>query len=345
MTRRAPSTCTSNRGSTKHCERLLTPANNHRHRASDLDDRPREPRAAHRRRPRHRRRPPRGAARERAPVLRDLGPGHERGDLLMAFGFGGGGAMFGGSAVTTSSRAGLPFGGIPEELMDEATKLLATEPEHPKSHIHFTQLPSAKEREKLSAAPSPRGLPEVGRRWVPARDRDQPHVAGGAAPHGVRDTSRDGAPPRPHRHRRLCALVPRAGVRERVSPARAGRRHREAVVSSHARPSHQGLHPVPATEPRLLHRREGRRVDEPDDERHREPPAAHPRRHQPVRPPGSDDDRDHRHLVLDQRRTRGLDGADHRAAALGIFGVVPPRVRKGLPPRARPHRARACRPV
>jgi ATP-binding cassette subfamily B protein len=34
--------------------------------------------------------------------------------------------------------------------MDEATKLLATEPEHPKSHVHFTQLPSAKERERLT---------------------------------------------------------------------------------------------------------------------------------------------------------------------------------------------------
>ena len=26
--------------------------------------------------------------------------------------------------------------------MDEATKLLATEPAHPKSHVHFTQRPS-----------------------------------------------------------------------------------------------------------------------------------------------------------------------------------------------------------
>ncbi|MGA7836234.1 MAG: ABC transporter ATP-binding protein [Acidimicrobiales bacterium] len=65
-------------------------------------------------------------------------------------GFGGGGGMFGGSAATASSRAGLPFGGIPSELMEEATNLLATEPEHPKSHITFTQRPSERERERLT---------------------------------------------------------------------------------------------------------------------------------------------------------------------------------------------------
>ncbi len=64
-------------------------------------------------------------------------------------GFGGGG-MFGGSAATASSRAGLPFGGIPSELMDEATKLLATEPEHPKSHVTFSQRPNEKERQRLT---------------------------------------------------------------------------------------------------------------------------------------------------------------------------------------------------
>lgn len=61
-------------------------------------------------------------------------------------GFGGGGGMFGGR----SSSTGLPFGGIPSELMPEATKLLASEPAHEPSAITFTQRPSAKESERLT---------------------------------------------------------------------------------------------------------------------------------------------------------------------------------------------------
>jgi ATP-binding cassette subfamily B protein len=58
---------------------------------------------------------------------------------------GAGGAMFGGSQST-----GLPFGGIPSELMGEATKLMATEPHHEPSDLSFHQRPSAKERERLT---------------------------------------------------------------------------------------------------------------------------------------------------------------------------------------------------
>ncbi|NNN01163.1 MAG: ABC transporter ATP-binding protein [Acidimicrobiaceae bacterium] len=62
-------------------------------------------------------------------------------------GFGGSGPMFGGGSSTSS---GLPFGGIPSELMDEATKLLAQEPDHPASNIHFTQRPNERERHRLT---------------------------------------------------------------------------------------------------------------------------------------------------------------------------------------------------
>ena len=62
-------------------------------------------------------------------------------------GWGGGGGMFGGGSGTAT---GLPFGGIPSELMDEATKLMATEPDHPASDIKFTQRPSERERQRLT---------------------------------------------------------------------------------------------------------------------------------------------------------------------------------------------------
>ena len=80
----------------------------------------------------------------------------------MGWGGPGGGAMFGPSASSASGRAGLPFGGIPEELMEEATKLLASEPVRPASHVHFTQRPSEKERERLTLPQLLRAYPK----WV-----------------------------------------------------------------------------------------------------------------------------------------------------------------------------------
>ncbi len=66
----------------------------------------------------------------------------------MAWGGGFGGFMGGGHR--TSSDNGLPFGGIPSELMAEATKLLASEPPHEPAHLTFTQRPSEEERRRLS---------------------------------------------------------------------------------------------------------------------------------------------------------------------------------------------------
>jgi ATP-binding cassette subfamily B protein len=60
-------------------------------------------------------------------------------------GWSGGGAMFRGG-----DTSGLPFGGIPTELMDEATKLMASEPVHEPSRRTFSQRPSEKERQRLT---------------------------------------------------------------------------------------------------------------------------------------------------------------------------------------------------
>lgn len=72
----------------------------------------------------------------------------------MAWGGGWGGGPPGGFAggPHTASQGGLPFGGIPSELMAEATKILATEPEHPASALRFSQRPTRSERPRLTLA-------------------------------------------------------------------------------------------------------------------------------------------------------------------------------------------------
>ena len=52
--------------------------------------------------------------------------------------------------VNVSTNTGLPFGGIPSELMAEAENLLAQEPAHEASARHFDQRPDAKQRQRLT---------------------------------------------------------------------------------------------------------------------------------------------------------------------------------------------------
>ncbi len=72
-------------------------------------------------------------------------------------GGGAGGAMFGGRGT----QSGLPFGGIPSELADEAEKLLASEPTHPPSHLTFHQRPSSAERQRLTLPQMLRAYPRL----------------------------------------------------------------------------------------------------------------------------------------------------------------------------------------
>ncbi|HET8990497.1 MAG TPA: ABC transporter ATP-binding protein [Acidimicrobiales bacterium] len=80
----------------------------------------------------------------------------------MAWGGGFGGGMFGQSASAASARAGLPFGGIPSELREEAERLLASEPAHAPADLRFTQRPGERERRRLTLP----GLVFTYPRWV-----------------------------------------------------------------------------------------------------------------------------------------------------------------------------------
>jgi len=70
----------------------------------------------------------------------------------MGWGGGGGGwgGPGGGGMFQASSNTGLPFGGIPSELMEEATKIVSTEPKREPSSIAFSQLPSESEKLPLT---------------------------------------------------------------------------------------------------------------------------------------------------------------------------------------------------
>ena len=70
---------------------------------------------------------------------------------------GGGGAMFAGRGV----GSGLPFGGIPSELAEEAEKLLASEPAREPSSIRFHQRPRGAEAQRLTLPRMLRAYPRL----------------------------------------------------------------------------------------------------------------------------------------------------------------------------------------
>ena len=67
-------------------------------------------------------------------------------------GWGGGPGMGGGGHPGATGTTGLPFGGIPQELMDGVRRIVSTEPAHEPKSLHFSQLPSADEARRLIGA-------------------------------------------------------------------------------------------------------------------------------------------------------------------------------------------------
>lgn len=75
------------------------------------------------------------------------------------WGGGGGGGWGGGGSHPGAAGNGLPFGGIPQELMNGVNKILSDEPVHPDSDIRFTQLPNEHDRHRLTLPQLVSGYP------------------------------------------------------------------------------------------------------------------------------------------------------------------------------------------
>ena len=73
----------------------------------------------------------------------------------MAWGGGwGGGPGMGGQHPGATGSTGLPFGGIPQELMDGVKKIVADEPTHRPANLAFQQLPNEAESRRLTTKTS-----------------------------------------------------------------------------------------------------------------------------------------------------------------------------------------------
>ncbi len=203
--------------------------------------------------------------------------------------------MFGGRGSPGNPGGGLPFAGIPSELQDGVDRLLTDRAGAPRAHRHLHLRESRRRRpEAEPAEPAARTLAAgpLGRR--PGRHRQclQP---------GRPDADRHRHQPRPRApqglHRYRGGLGRLSGLRghHRGGSALHDGSHRPAGRLGHERPAGQDLHSPAAIVARLLHRGEGGRDHEPNDERYREPSAAAPGWPGAVRGAGPHHDRDHVH--------------------------------------------------
>ena len=185
----------------------------------------------------------------------------------MAFGGPPAGSPFGGQTATASSAAaGLPFAGVPTELVDRVEDILATEPDHPAPDIHFTQIEHdeapftlrrflSTRRAALLGAFALVGIETLAAQAGPLltqRAIDNGIMA--ASTSVLVATSVFYARHRRHQH-------------DRRRPAR--RMDRQGRREAPVRPSRTGLLAPATAVARLLHRREGGPRDDADDERHR----------------------------------------------------------------------------
>ncbi|HAY64530.1 MAG TPA: ABC transporter ATP-binding protein, partial [Acidimicrobiaceae bacterium] len=59
---------------------------------------------------------------------------------MVMMGAPGGGAFAGPSATQSSASAGLPFAGVPSEMEQGASRILANEPQHPEPVLSFRRI-------------------------------------------------------------------------------------------------------------------------------------------------------------------------------------------------------------
>jgi ABC-type multidrug transport system fused ATPase/permease subunit len=202
-------------------------------------------------------------------------------------------------------RPACPSAASPRVASRRRPALLAEEPDRGESDITFTHQASAHEKERLSLRgllleyPGMLVLAVVLVGIIAVATQLGPKLTGIAID--------DGMEPGHHDFGFVVLIagpLPALGRGLRRRPVGPGPGDRPPGLLGDERPA--GHHfPPPATPlPRLLHRGEGGRGHEPDDQRHREPAAAPPGRSGPIRHSGADHG-GHRHLPVHHQRAAG----------------------------------------